>query len=355
MADSTSIEWTRSEDGTPGATWNPVTGCTEVSDGCDNCYAKTFAERWRGKKGHHFENGFDIALRPERLQLPLRWRRPRRVFVNSMSDLFHPGILDAYIVDVFAMMAITPQHTYQVLTKRHGRMTSLLNQSEFWYRVGRQARHLGYGQNGRAAHCFADGRNIYDLTVWEQLRHLDNCWLGVSVEDQKWAEIRVPALLGTPAAVRFLSCEPLLGPVWISDYVWRLCLCCDGEGHDEACARCAGSGCESGHIRQLDWVIVGGESGRRARPMHPDWARSLRDQCTEDRVPFFMKQWGEHAPEDHGHDRGAITLIDTQGRSWNRTEAGAPPGAVRMRRVGKGAAGRLLDGVSHGAAPRPAR
>ncbi len=127
MSDKSSIEWTRGDDGAPGATWNPVTGCTKVSAGCDHCYAETFAERWRGIPGHHFEQGFDVTLRPERLGQPFKWRHPRRIFVNSMSDLFHEDVPDEYIARVFAVMAATPRHTYQLLTKRHGRMKSLLS------------------------------------------------------------------------------------------------------------------------------------------------------------------------------------------------------------------------------------
>jgi protein gp37 len=338
MADTTGIEWTDS-------TWNPVTGCTKISDGCTHCYAATFAERWRGIPGHHFENGFDITLRPERLRLPMTWRTPRRIFLDSMSDLFHQDIPDTYIARVFAVMALTPHHTYQVLTKRHARMKALLSRAPFWHQVAEQGREhfAGCQEDWLAAGAMLGGRP------------LPNLHLGVSVEDQQWADIRIPALLDTPAHTRFLSCEPLLGPVWIADHIWQACLCCEGEGHDEACAGCGDSRCESGHIRKLDWVIAGGESGPRARAMHPDWPRSLRDQCAADHVPFFMKQWGEHAPEDHGHDRGGITLIDTQGRTWNGREALAPPDAVRMRRVGKKAAGRLLDGASHDAAPAPTR
>ncbi|MEV8435124.1 DUF5131 family protein [Streptomyces chartreusis] len=334
MADTTAIEWTDS-------TWNPVTGCTKISDGCTNCYAETFAERWRGTAGHHFENGFDITLRPDRLRLPMTWSAPRRVFLDSMSDLFHTDIVDTYIAQVWAVMALTPQHTYQVLTKRHGRMKALLSSPTFWHQVAEQGRQhlIGCQQDWLAVGAMLDGTP------------LPNVWLGVSVESQKWADIRVPALLETPAALRFLSCEPLLGPVWIDDYVWQACPCCDGESHDEACGPCADGGCESGHIRQLDWVIVGGESGHGARAMHADWARSLRDQCKQSHVPFFFKQWGAYAPESHGHEHGAVTLLDTQGRTWSDGEASVPQGAIRMRRVGKSRAGRLLDGRQYDAVP----
>lgn len=300
MSDNSAIEWT-------DATWNPVTGCTKVSPGCDHCYAETFAERWRGTPGHHFENGFDVTLRPERLAEPLRWRKPRRVFVNSMSDLFHDDVPTRFIAKVFATMARTPQHTYQLLTKRHGRMRHLIGdyfdggvnlQEELW-------------MNGDEE----DAKVLYD-TLWP----LPNVWLGVSVENQKWADIRVPALLKTAAAVHFLSCEPLLGPVkldstWLScghgaesgtgaPGVWRCDSCCairrevEDPAGDVTALRADPSGERRLRFEQIergqlvDWVIVGGESGPDARPMRPSWAQSLRDQCQTAGVPFFMKQAG---------------------------------------------------------------
>jgi protein gp37 len=260
MSDASAIEWT-------DATWNPVTGCTKVSPGCDNCYAETFAERWRGTPGHHFENGFDVTLRPERIDQPLKWKKPRRVFVNSMSDLFHEAIPDEFIAEVFAVMAKTPQHTYQLLTKRHGRMRSLLSRPSF-------------------------RDNLSHLAEWP----LPNVWLGVSVEDQKRADLRIPALMETPAAVRFLSCEPLLGPVNLTQVAPGL--------------RYSNSGFTAlrGNPR-IHWVIVGGESGNGARPMDPEWVRSLRDQCVAAEVPYFMKQWG-------GRNKKA-TGRELDGRTWD--------------------------------------
>jgi protein gp37 len=288
MSDNSAIEWT-------DATWNPVTGCTEVSPGCDNCYAKTFAERWRGTPGHHFENGFDVTLRPERIDQPLRWKKPRKVFVNSMSDLFHEAIPDEFIAEVFATMAKSPRHTYQVLTKRHGRMRSLLKRLSF-------------------------RDNLAHLAPWP----LPNVWLGVSVEDQKRADIRIPALLNTPAAVRFLSCEPLLGPVDLEMVDW------DGA---------TGLTVLEHPPNGIDWVIVGGESGPGARPMDPAWARQLRDQCQAASVPFHFKQWGAFAPS------GVVGL----GRPFpGNAFVGEPVNKdgfrTEMTRVGKGKAGRILDG-----------
>jgi len=302
MSTATKIEWTRSDDGSAGATWNPVTGCTKVSEGCDHCYAETFAERWRGVAGHPFEQGFDVRLWPERLDLPLRWRKPKRIFLNSMSDLWHEAVGADLIAHVFAVIAVAEQHTFQVLTKRPGRMYSLLGDGAFWDQVGKAA-------------------GVYDPSAEAMAaiggRFLPNLWLGVSVETQKWAPVRLGKLAAmSVAAVRFASCEPLLSELDIRRWL------ADG----------------------LDWVIAGGESGPGARPMHPDWARSLRDQCLAAGVPFFFKQWGTFAPEAEGLDHEGIRFIDRRGHSWNRVDIPARPDAVRMRRVGKGRAGRMLDG-----------
>lgn len=308
MADKTGIQWT-------DATWNPVTGCTKVSAGCDNCYAETLAERFRGTPGHYFERGFDVQLRPDKLDLPLRWRKPRRIFVNSMSDLFHDSVPEDYIANVFGVMARAQHHTFQLLTKRHARMRSLLNSGEFWAGVSHHA-----------------GTYLVDTPL------LPNVWLGVSAENQQWADIRIPALLDTPAAIRFVSAEPLLGPVDLSRF-----LADDDAKFDTP---------------PLNWVIAGGESGRGARPMHPDWARSLRDQCQAAGVAFHFKQRGEWTWNEPGqfriptkpytdrvavmHPRGMTAL--TKGNEFDPFKAGHPDWATRIERVGKRAAGRELDG-----------
>jgi protein gp37 len=252
MSDNSKIEWT-------DASWNPVTGCTKVSPGCDHCYAETFAERWRGTPGHHFERGFDVTLRPERLTQPLHWKRPRRIFVNSMSDLFHEAVPDEYIVAVFGIMAQAPQHTFQVLTKRHGRMRSLLGGEMFRRRF---------------------------MFRWP----LPNVWLGVSVEDQHWADIRIPALLDTPAAVRFISAEPLLGPLNLVQYLPTAV----GAFCETHWSWMCGGDVRGGKCRQerLSWIIAGGESGPGARPMELDWVRALVWHCRTTRVPLFVKQLG---------------------------------------------------------------
>lgn len=290
---NTSIEWTDS-------TWSPVTGCTKVSPGCDNCYAEGIARRFAGSKA--FPNGFDVTLHPERLDQPLRWKKPRRIFVNSMSDLFHDAVPDDYIARVFAVMAQTPQHTYQVLTKRHGRMRSLLRK---WTPV-----------TGITPWVFTG--------PWP----LPNVWLGVSVEDQKHAELRVPALLETPAAVRFLSCEPLLGLVDLRNLKARNGALIDCLGGDVKSA--SDGAVYSGTPSVVDWVIVGGESGPGARPMHPDWARSLRDQCANAGVAFHFKQWGAYRW--------------VSGSRWNPDTQCWEDHGIEPQRVPKKLSGRLLDG-----------
>ena len=228
MANTTSIEWT-------DATWNPVTGCTKISSGCDNCYAERFSERFRGTPRHPFENGFDLTLRPERVDQPLRWREPRMIFVNSMSDLFHKDIPTAFISNVCNTMEMAHWHTFQVLTKRSSLMRNFLRRR---YGDGRGPNHM---------------------------------WFGVSVEDGSKLS-RVRHLQEAPAGMRFLSIEPLIGRIGRLD------------------------------LTGIDWVIVGGESGPRARPMNPDWVREVRDQCIADNVAFFFKQWGGLRPKSGGRD-----------------------------------------------------
>ncbi|MEW2578415.1 DUF5131 family protein [Streptomyces syringium] len=326
---STKIEWT-------DRTWNPITGCTKISPGCDNCYAETIAERFRGTAA--FPAGFDVRVRPGKMNDPLTWRKPSRVFVNSMSDLFHADVDQAWVAEVFAVMAAAGKHSFQLLTKRHARMRHLLNDSAWVKQV--RSRALGKGLPAGA---------------WQW--PIRNVWLGVSVENQQWADIRIPALLGTPAAVRFLSCEPLLGPVDLSAWMpagfasWR----CQGPDcgrfytgpAQKACPDCNREGYWTGshtgngrpNGQPLSWVIVGGESGRGARPMAPQWAMALRDQCTGADVPFFFKQFGEYAPTGYlvigGNGKGTLLAGDPVDELGHRVE---------MRRVGKKAAGRELDG-----------
>lgn len=347
MSDNTSIEWSDS-------TWNVVTGCTKVSPGCDHCYAETFAERWRGTPGHHFENGFDLTLRPERLEIPLRWKKPRKVFVNSMSDLFHADVPDEFIARAWAVMALAPQHTFQVLTKRHGRMHALLNSSDF-----RLACEAAQAELIRSDAIPEYRRREFQQQWWSDFAEpLRNVWLGVSTENQKWADVRIPALLDTPAAVRWISAEPLLGPLDLTKYVCAH-RSLDRRADDASrwvcrCGLDTGmSGVRPVRPPRLDWVVVGGESGPGARPMHPSWGRSLRDQCTTAGVPFLFKQHGAWIRRAE-----ATEWVD----AWtsDRVRWVAPDGSVhahgdfngsaehrkwaQVQRVSKKAAGRELDG-----------
>ena len=253
----TSIEWATT-------VWNPVRGCTKVSPGCDNCYAETFAERWRGIPGHAYEQGFDLRLVPEKLSEPLRWRNPRTVFVNSMSDLFQGHVPDEYIDRCWGTMAAADWHVYQVLTKRAKRMRR-------W--VSRQLEPIGGACPSRP-------------------KPPPHVWLGVSVEDRKHGLPRIDELRETPAAVRFLSIEPLLEDLgYIS-------------------------------LRGIHWVIVGGESGPGARPMQPSWARDIQRQCSDADVPFFFKQWGGVRKKEAGRELG--------GRTWD-----AMPPRLRAQHPGR--------------------
>ena len=238
MSEASSIEWTDS-------TWNPVTGCTKVSQGCKHCYAQRFAERFRGVPGHPFEQGFDLKLWPERLDLPLEWKEPRRVFVNSMSDLYHPGVPKAFIERVFRTMRQARWHSFQVLTKRAARLAE----------------------------------------IGEELPWSRNIWQGVSVEDERVVE-RISLLRRVPAQVRFLSLEPLIGPL---------------DGLD---------------LTGIHWVIVGGESGPGARPMKKEWVVRIRNQCRRQAVPFFFKQWGGV--------RKNVTGRILDGRTWDELPTAAP-------------------------------
>lgn len=313
MSDNTKIEWT-------DATWNPIRGCSRVSEGCRHCYAETVAKRFSGE-GQPYEgliarggqwNG-QIKIVDHVMDQPLRWQRPRLVFVNSMSDLFHENVPEHVVDRVFSVMALAEKHTFQVLTKRPERMLQYLSQDRRrqWADM---AVHFWGGIDPDALH---DSIHYGDQV-------LPNVWLGVSVEDQKSADERIPLLLATPAAVRWISAEPLLGPVDLS--CWPI------YGPDRE--------------QLLNWVVVGGESGANARPMHPDWARSLRDQCADAGVPFLFKQWGEWAPRDFPAWPENADYLDSIGKGW-----WCPETRVWMERVGKRSAGRLLDGVQHDGYP----
>lgn len=328
MADHSRIEWT-------DATWNPITGCTLVSEGCRSCYA---AEIAAGRLRHHpSRKGLarrnadgvaaftgEVRLNEDWLDQPFRWRRPRRIFVCAHGDLFHEAVPDDWILMIFEMMRNAFWHNFQVLTKRPERMRELL------IRMG-------------------EGR-IFPL--WLAPWPLPNVWLGVSAEDQATADARIPPLLETPAAVRFLSAEPLLGPIDLwqirfrnrhgGEENWNVL---DEDPHCPRCGAPAGGRCDCAQPQTIvtsptiDWVIAGGESGRNARPMHPDWARKLRDQCQAAGVPFFFKQWGEWAPAP---DKPNDTYEAFRARDARDSFFWKRGGVSEL--VGKTRAGRILDG-----------
>lgn len=313
MAENSKIEWT-------DATWNPVAGCERVSPGCANCYAVPLVYRMGFNPNAKIqaanvglvekqENGKlnwtgEIRTLPDRLAIPLHWKEPRRVFVNSLSDLFHKDVPQEFIYQVSLIMLKAPQHTYQVLTKRPERMSNV------WL----TSLHCQWLREGLRNDCLTDA-NIRGM--------FSHVWLGTSVENQETADERIPHLLRVPAVVRFLSMEPLLGPVNL-DEVERV----PGIGPDDISEEYNALGpplyCDGIH-----WVIVGGESGANARPMHPDWARSLRNQCQAAGVAFHFKQWGEFGPVEK--PPYPITQI-----GWDEV--------IGLGKIGKKAAGRVLDG-----------
>lgn len=272
MAENSSIEWTE-------ATWNPTTGCDRTSPGCDNCYALAMSRRLKAMGHPKYQRdgtratsgpGFGIAIHRDQLSLPHKWRAPRTIFVNSMSDLFHPEVPDEFIREVFAVMADTPRHTYQLLTKRAQRLSKIA----------------------------------------PSLQWPDNVWMGVSIETDRFS-FRANHLRKVPAAIRFVSAEPLLGPLTNFD------------------------------LTGIDWVIAGGESGPAARPMHPEWVRDLRDRCIQENVAFFFKQWGAWVPDS----AVGSSEIGIRGNALSAIEVKPPQvTSVQMRKVSKVAAGRQFDG-----------
>ncbi|GAA4328369.1 phage Gp37/Gp68 family protein [Flaviaesturariibacter amylovorans] len=365
MSDNSSIEWT-------GKTWNFLIGCDKVSAGCKNCYAihtawirlhnplmagifdgtveKTAsgARNWTGQ----------INVIEDRMLLPFSWKKPDFVFVNSMSDLFHESVPDAVLDRAFAVMALT-DHTYQVLTKRAKRMEAYFAKPCTIANIMHEMDKVLFGKKSGAILKKAFHAKAQMLEGGA----IPNVWLGVSVEDQKAADARIPHLLRTPAAVRFLSCEPLLGPVDVSRWLkidWQCSGCRGyfGGDYNEACPDCGRTGYWCGSHKfnarkmpegrlfpyqagiAIDWVICGGESGPGARPMHPDWARTLRDQCAAAGVDFFFKQWGNWAERDFRAARRKHTFTAHPGQAY-----------CDMYNVGKKVAGRRLDGVEHNAMP----
>ncbi|MDD9730882.1 phage Gp37/Gp68 family protein [Mameliella sp. AT18] len=366
MAEHSKIEWT-------DATWNPITGCSVVSPGCTNCYAMKLAGTrlrnhpsragltdssragpvWNGK----------VRLNDQWLEQPIHWRRGRNVFVCAHGDLFHEDVPDDWIDAIFAVMALTPQHNFQVLTKRSARM------QEYMLKLT----HDGAAErlSGAAGARFGDEADVWVanyINGWSNPSNardhgpangtvprwpLPNVWMGVSVEDQARADERIPDLLATPAHVRFLSCEPLLGPVNL--------LVTDHRGHDISALR--GIACDPSdpdgpdeyyRTGKIHWVIAGGESGAGARPSNPAWFRVLRDQCASADVPFHFKQWGEWHPGDgmgDDIDGSAFGCFDDADRWVHPVQQNFAATRQTMFRIGKKRAGRTLDGVTHDGMP----
>lgn len=299
-----SIEWT-------DVTWNPTSGCSKVSSGCKNCYAERLWPRVYGK-----DRPFtDVQLHPDRLAAPLRWRKPRMIFVDSMSDLFHEDVSIKFIDQAFAVMTLCQKHIFQILTKRDERMSQYINDPDTPFRIDVWRRIIA---DGKCDDVRVPG-GVIQLSEYCQKWPLSNVWLGVSVEDQKSADKRIPFLLQTPAAVRFVSLEPLLENID--------CKLDENGRHPD-------------YDFGIDWVIAGGESGPKARPSHPDWFRSIRDQCQDAGagIPFFFKQWGEW-----GHPAvGDIADFTENAQRQEWISDGRAD--FNMARVGKKRAGRLLDG-----------
>lgn len=293
MGTKTNISWTET-------TWNPVIGCSKVSPGCAHCYAEELSKSpkmrrfgYTGLPWTPANAELNVQLKPERLEQPLHWREPRRVFVNSMSDLFHELVPFSFIDKVFAVMALTPWHIYQILTKRpermreymqSGRKVAIWVQAEQMMLMGR--RYFGPTLTGTLGSYTYQGGPMDDKP-WP----LSNVWLGTSIENQRWADERIPHLLKVPATVRFLSCEPLLGPLDLT--IAKL----PSEATCHPLKVQEGNYPVSGFVGPIKWVIVGGESGPHFRPMNLNWARSIRDQCIEAGAAFFFKQSGGRRSE----------------------------------------------------------
>lgn len=363
MSDGTKIEWT-------DATANVINGCSVVSPGCTNCYAMRLAGT--RMKHHPTRTGLtidtkagpvwngEVRFNEKALMQVLSWTKPRMIFWNAHGDMFHDSVPDEWIDKCFAVMALTSHHTHQVLTKRSKRMGEYITKrsGDFKVVIVDAARKSG----ATLMQCRDTG-----WTPWP----LPNVWLGVSVEDQTRADERVPDLLATPAAVRWISAEPLLGPVDLREIGLEdtLDVACNNVKLDALTGYHRGIPRLDGRIEVpslpsrlpgIDWVVAGGESGPNARPMHPDWARKLRDDCAMAGVPFLFKQWGEFAPV---HDRD---IEDPDWRNCGQWQHSHPKGrwhnlaggtgfhgdrVVYMDRPGKSIAGRMLDGEAHDGYP----
>lgn len=387
---NTSIQWA-------DRVWNPVVGCSKVSAGCQNCYAERMHRRLQSgldKTGKYSEPFSTVRLHEPSLDIPLSWKNPKRIFVNSMSDLFHGDLSFNDVDEVMARIAVNQQHNYIILTKRPERMVEYFKDNgradnpaweytEYYSGISSRVQeedppHAPSSYYKRTGE-YEDALQAVCSSL-SSCGHLPNLWLGVSVEDQKTADERIPLLLETPAAVRFVSCEPLLGPVDLSGYL-NLDKDCEilelEEGdNSDICCGCnyeEGTYCNASE-RKLDWVIVGGESGPSARPMHPQWVRDIRDQCLSAEVPFHFKQWGEWVAISKGcfrqevfgididteiaytcadlSDKGKLFHLSTSGECAKETDSYDDPwfdimdssGSVPINKVGKKKAGNELDG-----------
>lgn len=394
------IEWTERSD------WNPIRGCTRISPGCGGpgdeggCYAEAMAARFSddGQWGHGYAERTAkggrwtgrVAVQWDRLDLPLRWRKASIIFASSTSDFFHEKIPMDEVTQLFGVMIAAHHlrgHIFQVLTKRADRMRAFLNNPDFWELANVEAGMHVMEHVDPLDRRSDDARAKNDADYGPD-KPPPGIWLGVSVEDQQRADERVPDLIWTPAAVRFLSCEPLLGPVDLTsikaprwpeepadelDINWRFDALTTGDYYwfDPGQGYYGDSGDGPYRTGRIDWVIAGGESGQKARPMHPDWVRGLRDQCAgatlhgdEAPVPFFFKQWGEWAPDVGAVDGWTIDddpeVSKYPHRDWEGDHYGEPYGRGWMddvepdtvSRIGKKQAGRLLDGIEHSEMPR---
>jgi protein gp37 len=365
---TTKIEWT-------DVTWNPVTGCTKISPGCEHCYAERMSKRLKGRYGYPADEPFRVTLHPDKLEEPLHWRKPKRVFVCSMGDLFHEDVPDRFIEAVFGIISLCGQHVFQVLTKRPERALewfgrSMVGVCQAELCVNGALRSTAYIRDTSAVNGTptADHRDEWPLP---------NVWLGVTAEDQQRANERIPTLLQIPAAGRFVSIEPMLGAIHLMGVSGSDGACWNTlRGHkflpqERVVGQIGGMALTDYPCvptAKLDWVILGGESGPGARPMHPDWARKVRDDCQAAGVPFYFKQWGEWGAGairisdghpvfrmfankmgwEHKGDTwvNGGTCIDTTGRTLTRggdfDDARYPVAVVH--KIGKKRAGRVLDG-----------
>lgn len=350
MASRTAIEWAANPDGTPGETWNPVRGCTRVSQGCVNCYAEVMAARFsdpgqwgagfahrvtdaKGKTDHRWTG--KVSLVPEQLPIPFGWKKPRVCFVNSTSDLWHESLCWDEIAKVYAVMALSPRHTFIVLTKRSSNMREGLQSQRFWGWVRDAIADLAR-EHGLDTAAICNAWRLADARV------LPNVWHGVSAEDQPTADTRILDLIRTPSAKRLVSLEPLLGPI---DLTWLGAINDEGPGFDALAgvSRRRPEAANHRPLRQarLDWVIAGLESGDGARVGHPDWIRAIRDACVAARVAFFFKQWGAWVP---CAANDGDWPVDTPTACRLRPDGTRGPDGWPMQRLAKRFAGRTLDG-----------